>query len=381
VSLAWVFWIAVALLAYAYGGYFLFALVGGSLRRRDVACADCEPAVTVIIAAHNEASCIRATLEHQLALDYPAAKRQVIVVSDASTDGTDEIVRSFAGQGVRLLRQEPRRGKTAALNLAAARATGAVLVFADANSLYAPDAVRRLVRNFADPSVGYVTGRLVYDGRGTTATGLGCRLYMAYEDRLRRAETSIGSVIGVNGGIDAVRRSLYRPMRDDQLPDFVLPLRVAEAGYRVVYEPSATATEETLSTARQEYRMRVRVAQRAWWAMWDVRGALNVRRHGLLSLQVISHKVLRYVAWAALPMAYGSAIALWSSGSVYQGAAVAGSAALLVAAAGGVFERFGRPPGIMAIPYYFLLINAAAAHALVRFLRGHRQVTWAPRLG
>jgi cellulose synthase/poly-beta-1,6-N-acetylglucosamine synthase-like glycosyltransferase len=379
--MVWIFWAAVAVLGYAYGGYFLLALAAAGIRRRGVARADCEPPVTVIIAAHNEAAHIRATLERQLALDYPPAKRQIIVVSDASTDGTDEIVRGFESRGVCLLRQEPRRGKTAALNLAATRATGSVLVFADANSLYAPDAVRRLVRNFADPSVGYVTGRLVYGGDGTTAAGLGCRLYMAYEDRLRRAETAIGSVVGVNGGIDAVRSALYRPMRDDQLPDFVLPLRVAEAGYRVVYDPSATAAEETLTTARQEYRMRVRVAQRAWWALWDVRAVLNVRRHGLVSLQVISHKALRYVAWAALPLAYGGAIALWSSGAVYQAAAVAGSVALLVAVAGARLERLGRPAGIMAIPYYFLLINVAAAHALVRFLRGRRQVTWAPRLG
>jgi cellulose synthase/poly-beta-1,6-N-acetylglucosamine synthase-like glycosyltransferase len=376
-----IFWIAIAVLGYAYGGYFLLAWVGGAIRRRVVACADAEPPVTIIIAAHNEAAHIGATLERHLGAFYPASRRQIIVVSDGSTDGTDDIVRAFASRGVCLLRQEPRRGKTAALNLAVGHATGSILIFSDANSLFAPDALRRLVSNFGDPSVGYVTGRLIYAESAVSASGVGCRLYMGYENALRRAETRFGSVIGVNGGIDALRAELYRPMRDDQLPDFVLPLRVAERGHRVVYDSSACASEEALATSRQEYRMRVRVALRAWWALWDVRGVLNVRRHGVLALQVLSHKALRYLAWAALPVAYLASLALWSSGIVYQAAAVGGSLVLLTAVAGAALEWLGPSAGPAGIPYYFLLVNAAAGHAFFSFMRGRRTVVWTPRLG
>jgi hypothetical protein len=148
-----------------------------------------------------------------------------------------------------------------------------------------------------------------------------------------------------------------------------------------VYDPAAVAVEETLTTARQEYRMRVRVSLRAWWALWDVRAVLNVRRYGILSLQVFSHKVLRYLACAALPAAYVAAIVLSHTAVIYAVAAVSASILLVVAGSGAVLERLGRPAGAAAIPYYFLLINAAAAHALVRFVRGQRQMLWAPRLG
>jgi cellulose synthase/poly-beta-1,6-N-acetylglucosamine synthase-like glycosyltransferase len=282
---------------------------------------------------------------------------------------------------VLLLRQEPRRGKTAALNVAADRATGEVFVFADANSMYAPDTVRMLVRNFGDARVGYVTGRLVYGGGDGSNVGIGCKAYMAYEDLLRRSETRLGSIVGVNGGVDAVRRALFLRMRDDQLPDFVLPLHVVERGYRVVYEPDAILHEDTLTTSRAEYQMRVRVALRAWWAMADMRALFNPARHGLFSLQLFSHKVLRYAAFAAAPLAYLAAAALWGAGPVYQLSCVAGSMLLVLAAAGWTAERAGYSSSLVSIPYYFVLINIAAAQALAKFAAGQRQAVWTPRLG
>lgn len=377
----YLFWLSLAVLFYTYAGYPLLTIVAGRLVRRRVATGPDEPTVTVIIAARNEARSIRATLENKLALDYPREKLQIIVVSDASTDGTDAIVQEYASDGVVLLRQEPRRGKTAALNVAADRATGQVFVFADANSMYAPDTLRMLVRNFSDPDVGYVTGRLVYGGGDGSNVGFGCKAYMAYEDLLRRSETRLGSIVGVNGGVDAVRRELFLRMRDDQLPDFVLPLHVVGCGYRVVYEPDAILHEETLTTSRAEYQMRVRVALRAWWAMADMRALFDPRRHGVFSLQLFSHKVLRYAAFAAVPVAYVAAAALWGAGPVYQASWLGGSIVLAMAAAGWLAERAGYSSSLVSIPYYFVLINVAAAQALVKFAAGQKQAVWTPRLG
>jgi cellulose synthase/poly-beta-1,6-N-acetylglucosamine synthase-like glycosyltransferase len=373
------FWALLGLLFYTYAGYPALALVLSRCRRRGIGKGACEPTVTLIIAAHNEGGSIEGTLRNKLALDYPPDKLQIIVVSDGSVDGTDDIVRGFAPRGVLYLRQEPRRGKTAALNLAVRHATGEVLVFADANSLYAPDAVRLLVRNFKDPEVGYVTGRLVY-GAGGTNVGSGCRLYMAYEDALRSAETRLGSIVGVNGGIDAVRRSLYRIMHDAQLPDLVLPLSVVQRGYRVVYERDAVLHEPTLTTSRDEYRMRVRVALRAWCAISDMRALFNPR-HGLFALQLFSHKTLRYLVFAMLPVLYTTALLLWSTGLVYQAVVIAGFLLLAAAALGARLERHGRSSAAFGVPYYFFLINAAAGHAFVHFLRGRRTSIWTPRLG
>jgi cellulose synthase/poly-beta-1,6-N-acetylglucosamine synthase-like glycosyltransferase len=375
----YVFWISVALITYTYVGYPALAMLLGRVLRRRVVNGPHHPTVSIVIAAHNEAARIGATLENKLALDYPPHKVQIIVVSDASTDGTDAIARQVGGPRVLVLRQEPRRGKTAALNIGVKQATGDIVVFADANSMYAADALHLLVRNFGDPQVGYVTGRLVYGGR--TGSGVGSTAYMAYEDVLRRSETRLGSIVGVNGGIDAVRRSLYVPMQDEQLPDFVLPLSVVQRGYRVVYEPDAVLNETSLASSREEYRMRVRVALRAWWTLAEMRALLNVRRYGLFSVQLFSHKALRYVAFGGLATLYVAALTLWSSGAWYRLVGVAGSGFLMLAAVGSVLERLGGSAWIVSVPYYFIVINAAACHALVKFVRGRRQTTWTPRLG
>jgi cellulose synthase/poly-beta-1,6-N-acetylglucosamine synthase-like glycosyltransferase len=376
----YLFWLSIAVVLYTYVGYPLLAMLLGRLRRRGVAKGHHAPPVSILIAAYNEARCLRATLENKLSLEYPGPV-QIIVVSDGSTDGTDDIAREFEDRGVMVLRQEPRRGKTAALNMAAQHATGDILVFADANSIYATDALSMLTRNFRDPAVGYVTGRMVYGGDAGSAASMGCRAYMHYEDLLRRSETALGSIVGVNGGIDAVRRSLFLRMRDDQLPDFVLPLHVVGCGYRVVYEPDALLHEDALTTSRSEYRMRVRVALRAWWAMFDMRALFDPRRHGMFSLQLFSHKVLRYAVFAAVPAVYVAAFALWGAGALYQASCVMGSALLLLAAAGWLAERAGVSNPLVGIPYYFVLINVASAQALFKFASGQKQVVWTPRLG
>ena len=380
-ALTVVFWISLAVVFYTYFGYPALTIALGGIRRREVAHGPEQPTVSIIIAAHNEARSIRATLENKLRLTYAPGRVQIIVVSDASVDGTDAIAQEFAGEGVIVLRQEPRRGKTAALNLAAQHATGDVLVFADANSIYAPDALTKLVRNFSDPEVGYVTGRMAYRAQDGSGVGLGCRAYSAYEDLLRRSETRLGSIVGVNGGIDAVRRSLFLRMNDDQLPDFVLPLHVVREGYRVVYEPEAILDEETLNTSRAEYRMRVRVALRAWWAMADMRTLFDIRRHGIFAVQLFSHKVLRYAIGPAVPLLYLAAFGALGAGIVYQAAFVLGSLFFLCAGVGYVLDRAGYATPIISIPYYFVVINVAAGEALLKFLRGQKQVVWTPRLG
>src|SRR5690606_20972471 len=159
--------------------------------------------------------------------DYPAEKLEIIIVSDESEDGTDEIVKTTAAQDprVRLIRQVPRQGKTSGLNIAMLDATGEIIIFSDANSHYQPDAIRQLVDCFNDPNVGYVTGKMVYVNEEGNVVGDGCSAYMKYENYLRSLESQVSSVVGVDGGIDAIRKALYQPMNADQLPDFVLPLK------------------------------------------------------------------------------------------------------------------------------------------------------------
>lgn len=374
-----VFWLSTALVLYIFAGYPILAWALARLRPRPITRQAILPRVTVITAAYNEADHIEATVRNKLEQDYPEQLLDVIVVSDCSEDSTDEIVRRL-GKRVRLIRQEQRSGKTAALNLAVPEAEGEVLVFSDANSIYASDAIRYLVRNFADSSVGYVTGKMVYTNPDGTIVGDGCSAYMRYENWLRAQESCFGSVIGVDGGVDAVRAALYVPMRPDQLPDFVLPLTIAGQGYRVVYEPGALLYEQSLSVQADEYRMRVRVALRALWAIWDLRELLNPFRRPLLALQLISHKLLRYLAAVPLAAAWISSLLLVEHGPVFLVAAVLQTAFYCVALAGPILGKLGVP-GSLAVPYYFTLLNMASIHALMRFLCGHRQVIWNPRKG
>lgn len=380
------FWLCLAGLAYVYAGYPLLAwLLGRAMDRRPAAGpagAAAHPRVTVLIAAFNEARHITATVRNKLAQDYPADRLDVIVVSDSSDDGTDGLVRAIGDPRVRLLRQEPRAGKTSALNLAMPQATGEIIVFSDANSLYAPDTISRLVDCFADRDVGYVTGRMVYKAPDGSLSGEGCSAYMRYENRLRAWETRLGSVVGVDGGVDAMRRSLYKPMRPDQLPDFVQPLRVREQGYRVVYQPEALLYEDALAATGDEYRMRVRVSLRAFHALKDMAALLDVARFGVFAWQLWSHKVLRYLAFLFMA---GCLVAAWllanRAGTAFWKAAMAAQLLFYAAAIWGHFAaRDGRGvPKPVGLATYLCVLNVASAHAFWQFLLGRKQVIWKPR--
>ncbi len=378
------FWTCLFGLVYVYAGYPLLAwFVGGLMDRKVQADQTSRPAarrprVTVLIAAFNEARHIEATVRNKLAQDYPPELLDVIVISDASEDGTDAAVQGIGSPRVRLVRQEPRAGKTSALNLAMPDATGDIIVFSDANSLYAPDTVSRLVECFADGDVGYVTGRMVYKAPDGSLTGEGCSAYMRYENQLRAWETKMGSVVGVDGGVDAIRRSLYKPMRPDQLPDFVQPLRVREQGFRVVYQPEALLYEDALGATGDEYRMRVRVALRAFHALKDMAVLLDPARYGIFAWQLWSHKVLRYLAFV---FQVGCLVTAWRLANqpeamFWRGVMVAQVLFYAAAAYGHVADRAPRLAGLAT---YLCVLNLASAQAFVQFLRGKRQVIWKPR--
>lgn len=375
------FWVCLVVGLYPYAIYPLCVVFLKVIRPRAVHSDSITPTVTVVISAYNEAPFIEATVRNKLTQNYPQSLLDVIVASDASNDGTDELLSQLARQEPRVtfFRQEPRGGKTTALNAMVQRARGDIIVFSDANSMYDTNAVRSLVAPFADQTVGYATGRMLYVDAQGSLVGDGCSAYMRYENRLRACESAIGSVVGVDGGVDAIRRAQYVPMRADQLPDFVLPLAVVEQGHRVVFAPQAVLKEEALADESAEYRMRIRVALRALWALWDKRALLNPLRFPLFSWQLVSHKLLRYLSVLPLSVAGVLNWLLLSSGSVYVVLGV-GQACLLVL---GLLARRGplRRVALARYCYYFLLLNCASAVALVRFLRGEKQVVWQPRTG
>jgi len=378
------FWFCTFLVVYAYIGYPMCLKLLSKVPNKILKNDQHLPSVSILIAAYNEEKDIANTLQNKIELDYPKDKLEILVVSDESEDRTDEIVKQFAEKtpiNVRLIRQSPRAGKTSGLNLLVPEAIGEILVFSDANSIYEERALKSLVRNFNDPAVGYVTGKMVYAHKDGSLVGDGCSSYMKYENWLRERETRIGSIVGVDGGIDAMRKDLYEPLRADQLPDFVQPLKVVEKGRRVVYESNALLREVALEEPGREYTMRVRVSLRALWAMHDMRTLLNPFKFGKFSIQLISHKLLRYLAFIPLLLCLVTNLALLPESPVY----------LLTILAQVVFYSFawlgmlnqGREdsPVYFTLPYYFSLLNIACAHATFRYLKGEKQVIWKPRAG
>lgn len=375
------FFIAIFLIFYVYVGYPFMALLLGFIINRGVASAANEPLITILIAAYNEEEFIDATVKNKLALDYPQDRLEIIVISDGSSDQTDTIVKAIYDPRVSLIRQEPRAGKTSALNLAVPQAKGEIVVFSDANSIYATDTLRLLAEAFSDRSVGYVTGKMIYANTDGTPIGNGCSAYMRYENMVRSIETRIGSVVGVDGGIDAVRASLYRPMKAEQLPDFVLPLMVVEQGYRVVFEPRALLWENSLKEAADEYKMRVRVSLRAFWALYDMRVLLLPWLNPLFAWQLWSHKVLRYLCFIALSIAYVTNFMLLGKNLFFCIVFLTQTGCYLAALTAPVMERIGLSNALFSFARYFFLLNVASAYAFFKFLMGKKQVLWTPRKG
>jgi cellulose synthase/poly-beta-1,6-N-acetylglucosamine synthase-like glycosyltransferase len=288
-----VLWVSVIIIGLVTFGYPIVLAVATPLIGRRRHCADAEPTVTLVIAAHNEEKCLAAKIENSLALDYPRDRLEIVVASDGSTDRTAVIAQSFATRGV-ILREFPRIGKTGMQNQISRTAKGDILVFSDANAVYRPNSIRKLVRNFADPTVACVSGQLVYEVQGQGA-GDGEGSYWNYEKFMKRHESELSSLIGVNGSIYAVRRADYIEIDGDLISDLVEPLALVRAGKRVVYEPEAISVEEASTSYSVEFRRKVRILTRSIKGLIHMRELLNPLRFGVFALQLLLHKLLRYV--------------------------------------------------------------------------------------
>ena len=374
------FWLSIFLIVYPSFIYPALVWLVGLIRPRRLKRRSWLPSVTVLIPAYNEAQNIAATIQNKLEQDYPSDRLEIIVISDGSTDGTDDIVREFSSRNVRLIRREQREGKAAALNEAVRYASGEILVFSDANSLFAPDAIRRMMENFADTEIGYVTGNLIYKKRDDGIAGNGCSAYMKYENALRTLETRAGSVIGVNGGVDAVRRELYRDVPRQLITDFVLPLHVISTNHRVVYDERAHSFEVANSELGSEFRMRTRVGLRALQGITFMRRLCNPVKYPWTAFSLISHKVIRYFGFPFLLIVFLTNLMLLSM-PYYAALFIAQMFAYLLAIVGlrNDLPRLFRK--LTFIPAYFFITNVAFAAATIKFLQGQTMATWQPRAG
>ena len=345
----------------------------GSERRRPPAQLGL-PHVSVLIAAYNEASCIGQRIENLLAQDYPAEHLEILVGSDASTDGTDAIVQHYAARGVKLSRGE-RAGKAGVLARLVVMAKGEVLVLTDANTEFEKDAIRQLVQPLRDPSVGLVCGRLrLHSPLGAPIVE---SAYWKLESLLKMYESRRGCVMGANGGIYAVRRQLFPPLpAGTVVDDFVAALRVLQSGYEVRYEPEAVAHEEAAPGHADEYRRRVRIAAGCFRALSHFRDLL-APRHGFTAFALWSHKVLRWLVPQALLIAFLTNLVL-APGSQLYGLLLFAQCALYFLAAMGLLGTSPRHLRKLTDPAaHFVEMNAALLVGFLRFSRGTQGQTWA----
>jgi hypothetical protein len=363
------FWGAIALAFYAWFGYPLILMALAPLLGRSVAKRRITPRVTFIVTAYNEAPRLRAKIENTLEQDYPAAQFEVIVASDCSTDGTDEIAREYGR--VRLVRSSERRGKEAAQLLALGSASGEIVVFSDVATVLNARAVADIVANFADPTVGCVSSidRFV-DAQGRVS---GEGAYVRYEMWLRTLETRVHSLVGLSGSFFAARRVVCRLWAADRQSDFSTALNAVRLGLRAVLDPKTAGYYCNISDDRREGGRKTRTVVRGLAVLTRNAGMLNPFRYGLFAWQLASHKLCRWLVPMAMLTAAATNVMLLGTSQLYA-ATLAMQVAFYAAAAVGAWTG----ARVLRIPSFFVLSHAAILVAWWRFARGDRITYWTP---
>lgn len=367
------FWLSAGALGWTHVGYPLAAAVVARRRPRPVRKDDVIPDVVVVVPAHDEEEVIERRVENLLALDYPPERLRVIVASDGSGDGTDETVQALAARDGRVsLARRPREGKTAAQDAVVGQITSDVVAFSDANSLWEPDALRKLVRSFADPEVGYVCGRLELQRPDGTSRE---HLYWRYELWVRESESALAGVTAGNGAIYAVRRKNYQYSDPRIGHDLGFPYLMVQQGLRPVYEPDAVAVERAANDPEDELERRLRMHAQGW--LHVLSGRMLKPSDPLYLAELVSHRVLRYASGLLHVALFVTSVALAPRAPVYRLARGGQLAVLALAAAG----RLRLPVPGAAVAYHYVIVTSATVGGLVRCLRGDVPAVWSKAAG
>lgn len=383
-----IFWILAGIVFYTYAGYGLLLFLLVKIKRLFVrtqppaADTDPEPEVTLFITAYNEHEVVREKMKNSLALDYPVSKLKIMWVTDGSTDGTPELVKACRGSLV--YHESERKGKIAAMNRGMKFVNTPIVIFSDANTMLGKESIRRIVQKFADPRTGCVSGEKRIARQGSeTAAGAGEGLYWKYESKLKQWDAELYSAVGAAGELFAIRTSLYEEVEPDTLlDDFMISMRVAQKGYRIQYDTEAYAIESASVNVTEELKRKIRISAGGIQSVIRLASLLNIFRHGWLSFQYISHRVLR---WTITPLCLPLilminvhlvlqkglwkhdpySIILWMQVMFY-----------LATLLGWLMENRSTRNKILFVPYYFFIMNLSVYLGFLRFIRNRQSVTW-----
>jgi glycosyltransferase involved in cell wall biosynthesis len=369
------FWFSILVIFYAYIGYPLLLKAFSLFRSRSIIKKPISPNVSLIITAYNEEDRIHDKLENTLQLDYPSDKLEFIVASDCSSDRTDEIVRTYGSRGVKLVRAPQRMGKEHAQKLAFESARGEVLVFSDVGTILKPDALQKIVANFADPSVGCVSSVdkiLTHIGEVS-----GENFYVRYEMYLRRLESEVNSLVGLSGSFFAARREVCKDWKTDLQSDFNTLLNSIRIGLRGVSDPDAVGYYRNVKSHKEEFERKVRTVVRGISVFMRAKTMIDPRKYGLFAFQLLSHKLCRWLVpfWLITALATSSVLTLFDR--FYAVVLLVQIYFYMMAGLGMTFGRLSSSL-FFKIPSFFVLVNLSVLLAWIHYWRGERLVSWEP---
>lgn len=371
----WIFWSSLAFMFYAYAGYLLILLGLSVFKSRPVLLGNIQPMVSFIITAYNEESRIKEKLDNSLSQQYPKERLEIVVASDCSSDRTDEIVRSYASSGVRLIRAAERRGKEAAQKLAVSETSGEVLVFSDVATTLPDEGIAHIVKAFHDPTVGCVSSvdRFV-DAQGNLS---GEGAYVKYEMLLRQLETRVNTLVGLSGSFFAARRTVCSPWADDLQSDFNTLLNSMKVGLRGISDPNSIGYYKNLSDEKKEYQRKVRTVLRGIAVLMRSLPMLNPFQYGMFAWQLFSHKLCRWLVPFAM---IGSCLSnmVLATQSMFYGMLLAGQVLFYAMAAAYAGFRWMPDSSVFRLPSFFVLVNLSILDAWMRYFRGDRVFRWEP---
>ncbi len=370
------FWLSLGLMGYAYVGYPLALRVLALIWSRPVKKGEDPFSVSFVITAYNEEKRIAEKLDNTLKLAYPTERLEVLVASDCSSDGTDEIVRSYGPRGVRLVRAPQRKGKEAAQKLAVHEAVGEILVFSDVATILPEEAVRNIVRNFHDASVGCVSSVDRFIDQNGCPSGEGA--YVKYEMFLRSLESRVNSLVGLSGSFFAARSSVCKQAWSEDLQsDFNTVLNSMRMGLRGVADPDSIGYYRNIADERKEFDRKVRTVVRGISVFMKSLSLVNPFAHATFAWQLVSHKLCRWLVPFEMVMAFVANAILASTSTFYQGMLCMHMLFYGVALCGILIQPL-QQWSIIRLPSFFLLVNASILKAWMRYWSGERVVVWEP---
>lgn len=384
IGMEWFFWLLILLVFYTYLGYGLLLFIIVKIKgKRDTKIAErgkFEPKVTLVIPAYNEQDFIAEKAKNSLEIDYPVEKLRILFITDGSTDNTVNILEAI--DGVEVIHEDIRGGKSAAENRAMKFVESPIVIFCDANTYLNKDCVREIVKHYKDPEVGAVSGekRISLEAQDG-ASGAGEGMYWKYESFLKKMDSSLYTVVGAAGELISFKTELVEDLEDDTiLDDFIQSLRICQKGFRVIYEPAAYAVETASENTSEELKRKVRIAAGGWQAMYRLRSLLNPFKNFTLTFQYVSHRVLRWSLSAfALPLillinAY--LVYLNSNSIVYLTLLIGQLFFYFLALVGWYYESKSVRVKALYIPYYFTMMNYAVFAGFLRWIKGQQKATW-----